>query len=208
MDVVYGHWKTLPPESRPRLYLHGLSLGSLGSETSADLFTLFEDPIQGALWSGPPFPSRTWSRRTRERNPGSPAWLPTFRDGSMLRFTAQESTLDRPGLRWGPMRFVYLQYASDPMVFFETSLPHREPKWLVGERGPDVSPYLRWVPLVTFLQVAFDIPMATTVPTGYGHNYAPAHYIDGWVAVTDPEGWTPEDTARLKQLFADVHPRP
>jgi uncharacterized membrane protein len=50
--------------------------------------------------------------------------------------------------------------------------------------------------------------MATTVPTGYGHNYAPAHYIDAWVAVTDPPGWGAEDTARLKERFADVHPRP
>ena len=207
-DEVYAHWKTLPEESRPKLYLHGLSLGSLGSETSADLFTLFGDPIQGALWSGPPFPSAVWSERTRDRDPGSPAWLPTFRDGSMLRFTGQESSLDRPGQRWGSMRFVYIQYASDPMVFFTPSLSFREPEWLIGERGPDVSPYLRWHPIVTFLQVAFDVPMATTVPSGYGHNYAPAHYIDGWVAVTDPEGWSANDTVRLKKLFAGVHARP
>jgi uncharacterized membrane protein len=207
-DEVYTHWCTLPRESRPKLYLHGLSLGSLGSETSADLFAVFEDPIQGALWSGPPFPSRVWKQRTRERNPGSPAWLPTFRDGSLLRFTSQTNTLDEPDRRWGPMRFVYLQYASDPMVFFREDMAFRAPAWLVGERGPDVSPYLRWVPIVTFLQVAFDIPMATTVPTGYGHNYAPADYIDAWVAVTEPESWTAADTARLKVRFADVHPRP
>jgi uncharacterized membrane protein len=60
----------------------------------------------------------------------------------------------------------------------------------------------------SYLPRAFDIPMATTVPTGYGHNYAPAHYIDAWVAVTDPPGWGAEDTARLKERFADVHPRP
>jgi uncharacterized membrane protein len=207
-DEVYAHWRTLPREDRPRLYLHGLSLGSLGSETCADLFTLFEDPIQGALWSGPPFPSRVWARRTRERNPDSPAWRPTFRDGSLLRFSGQENALERPGWRWGPMRFVYLQYASDPMVFFAPSLGFRKPAWLVGDRGPDVSPYLRWTPIVTFLQVAFDIPMATTVPTGYGHNYAPADYIDAWVAVTEPEGWGPADTIRLKDLFADLNPRP
>jgi uncharacterized membrane protein len=106
------------------------------------------------------------------------------------------------------MRFVYLQHASDPMVFFSPGLLFREPAWLVGERGPDVSPYLRWHPIVTFLQVAFDIPMATAVPTGYGHNCAPANYIDGWIAVTDPEDWSDADTARLKRLFADVHPRP
>ena len=207
-QTVYAHWKTLPRESRPRLYLHGLSLGALGSETCADLFALFEDPIQGALWSGPPFPSAHWSRRTRERNPGTPSWGPMFRDGAMLRFTGQENALQRPDQRWGPMRFVYLQYASDPMTFFAPSLLLREPDWLLGQRGPDVSPYLRWIPIVTALQVAFDLPMATAVPTGYGHNFAPAHYIDGWLAVTDPNDWGADETARLKRLFAGVHPRP
>ena len=65
------------------------------------------------------------------------------------------------------------------MTFFRPSLIFRRPAWLAGERGPDVSPYLDWYPIVTFLQVACDLPMATSVPTGYGHNIAPANYIDG-----------------------------
>ena len=80
---------------------------------------------------------------------------------------------------------------------------YRKPDWLVGERGPDVSPYLRWLPMVTFLQAGFDIPMATSVPLGYGHNFAPASYIDAWIEVTQPESWTAADTKRLKQLFAE-----
>ncbi len=64
-DKIYFHWKTLPRAGRPKLYVHGLSLGALGSAASADLFTVFEDPIQGGLWSGPPFPSTVWSRATR-----------------------------------------------------------------------------------------------------------------------------------------------
>ena len=88
------------------------------------------------------------------------------------------------------------------MVFFSPSLLWQRPEWLVRERGPDVSPYLDWYPIVTFLQIAFDLPMATSVPLGYGHNYSHANYIDGWVAVTDPENWTADDSARLKELFA------
>lgn len=200
-DEVYGYWKTLDKDSRPKLYLQGLSLGSLGSETCADLFTLFEDPIQGAVWSGPPFPSTRWQALTKGRNPDSPAWLPTFRDGSMVRFTAQKNSLNQPGEHWGPMRFVYIQHASDPMVFFSPDLMFHEPDWMIGKRGPDVSPYLRWTPIVTFLQMAFDLPMATSVPMGYGHNYAPSGYINAWVSVTEPEAWSEEDTKRLKQLF-------
>jgi uncharacterized membrane protein len=89
------------------------------------------------------------------------------------------------------------------MVFFEPTMVFRKPEWLVGERGPDVSPYFRWLPIVTFLQTAFDLPMATSVPHGYGHNYAASSYIDAWLAVTDPPNWNPADTPRLKEHFAE-----
>jgi uncharacterized membrane protein len=200
-DEIYAHWKTLPKDSRPRLYVHGLSLGALGSAASADLFTIFEDPIQGGVWSGPPFPSAVWSKVSRYRNSGSPLWLPKFRDGSMVRFTGRECTLQQQGERWGPMRFVFIQHASDPMTFFTPDLLYWPPEWLQGERGPDISPYLSWIPIVTFLQTGFDLPMATTVPAGYGHNFAPSSYIDAWVEVTQPEPWSADDTARLKQFF-------
>jgi len=202
-DTIYNYWTTLPKDQRPKLYLHGLSLGALGSAASADLFTVFEDPIQGAVWSGPPFPSTVWSNAVRGRNPGTPVWLPTFRDSSMVRFTGRVNVLDLGGKRWGPMRLVYIQHASDPMTFFSTDLLYRRPAWLIGERGPDVSPYLDWRPLLTFLQIAFDLPMATSVPHGYGHNFAAASYIDAWIAVTAPEGWTPDEVRRLKERFAE-----
>ncbi|MFO0899602.1 MAG: alpha/beta-hydrolase family protein [Pirellulales bacterium] len=202
-DTVYNHWTSLPKDRRPKLYLHGLSLGALGSAASADLFTVFEDPIQGAVWSGPPFPSTVWSNAVRGRNPGTPVWLPTFRDSSMVRFTGRENVLPMGGRRWGPMRLVYIQHASDPMSFFSTDLLYRRPEWLVGERGPDVSPYLSWWPLLTFLQVAFDLPLATSVPHGYGHNFAAASYIDAWIAVTAPAGWKDSDVARLKERLRE-----
>ena len=41
--------------------------------------------------------------------------------------------------------------------------------------------------------------MATTAPIGYGHVFAPAHYIDAWVEVTDVRDWSPEKITRLKQ---------
>lgn len=201
-DEIYNYWKTLPKDHRPRLYLQGLSLGSLGSEVSADLFTIFEDPIHGAVWSGPPFPSTQWAAITKGRNEGTPAFLPEFRDGAMVRFTAQKGSSLANGKRWGPMRSVYIEYASDPMVFFSPDLMFQKPQWLIGRRGPDVSPHLEWYPIITCLQIAFDLPMATSVPMGYGHNYAPANYIDAWIAVTSPTNWTDVDTKRLKALFA------
>ena len=196
---VYGYWTKLPREGRPRLYLHGLSLGALSSEQSAELFEVIGDPYHGALWSGPPFPSRIWRSVTSDRNPGSPAWLPRFRDGAFVRFTSQENALAIPDAHWGPMRIVYLQYASDPVTFFDYQYLYRQPEWLTAPRGPDVSAELRWYPVVTFLQLALDMAMATTAAHGYGHVYAPEHYIDAWVEVTDVQGWSSEEIGRLKR---------
>ena len=55
----------------------------------------------------------------------------------MVRFTARECAIYEAGDRWGPMRLIYLQHASDPMTFFAPALLYRRPDWLVGERGPD-----------------------------------------------------------------------
>ena len=198
---VYAHWSALPEASRPRLYLYGLSLGAYGSEQSFRLHEVLADPFDGALWTGAPFSTPQWRAATDERNRGSPEWLPAFGDGSLIRFTTQENALDIPGAVWGPMRIVYLQYASDPITFFSPSSFYREPDWMEPPRGPDVSPELRWYPVVTFLQLALDMAVGLTVPIGHGHYYAPAHYIDAWIAVTAPEGWTPEEIERLKARF-------
>ena len=206
--AVYGHWTTLPHDNRPELYLHGLSLGALGSEDSADLITMIADPINGALWSGPPFLSRIWKAVTRNRNPESPQWRPVFRDSAAIRFMTQDGFPDLAKAEWGPLRIVYLQHASDPMTFFSTDLAYVCPNWLGLDRGRDVSPYFRWFPVVSFFQVAFDIPMATSVPLGYGHNFAPTEYIDAWIEVTQPKYWNIADTENLKAHFVGFNPRP
>ncbi len=201
--TIHAHWRTLPVENRPDMYLYGLSLGSHGAETSIDLPSLISDPIQGGVFAGPPFLNAISPRLAKVRNPGSPYWLPVIQESSLVRFTAQENALKIPGAKWGPMRFVYIQYASDPMVFFSTDLYWREPEWLKGERGHDVSPALTWYPVVTFLQIMFDLPMADRIPKGNAHNYAARSYIDAWVEVTEPGDWDEADTLRLKALFSD-----
>jgi len=100
------------------------------------------------------------------------------------------------------MRIVYLQYASDAVTFFDFHALYREPDWMKQPRGPDVSPDLTWYPVVTMLQLALDMAMATTSPMGYGHVYAPEHYVDAWMAVTDPQGLAPGDVDRLKAMVS------
>lgn len=202
-EEVYGYWTRLPPTRRPKLYLHGVSLGALNSDLSFDLYDVLRDPFHGALWVGPPFRSRSWSRITASRNADSPAWLPRFRDGSVVRFANQDGGLEAGSAPWGPLRIAYLQYGSDPVTFFSGRSFFREPEWLRAPRAPDVSPEMRWYPVVTMVQVAADLAAgAEAAPLGYGHNFAPAHYIDAWVALTEPAGWTDGESRRLKSLFA------
>ncbi len=68
-------------------------------------------------------------------------------------------------------------------------------------RGPDVSPELRWYPIVTMLQLALDMAVATNTPMGFGHVYAPEHYVDAWVAVLDVHGWSADALAKLKDFL-------
>jgi uncharacterized membrane protein len=98
------------------------------------------------------------------------------------------------------MRMMFLQYPSDPIVFFDPLSAFRRPVWMREPPGDGVSPYLRFVPIVTQFQLALDMALSTTVPGGYGHSYHAQDYIGPWVEVTAPEGWTDADTARLKAL--------
>jgi uncharacterized membrane protein len=173
----------------------------MNTERSNELFEVLADPYQGALLSGPPFSSSIWRSITNRRNEGSPFWLPRFRDGSYVRFTSQQNALAIPGAYWGPMRVVYLQYASDSVTFFDPLSLYRAPEWMNKPRGPDVSPSLRWYPVVSFLQLLVDMATATTAPMGHGHVYAPQHYIDAWIEVTDVKDWSAADIDRLKAHF-------
>ncbi|MCC5941903.1 MAG: alpha/beta-hydrolase family protein [Balneolaceae bacterium] len=201
---VYGYWTQLPRDNRPKLYLHGLSLGALNSDRSFDLYDIIDDPFNGALWVGPPFRKETWRTFTERRDPDSPAWLPTFRDGSVVRFANQNGGLEKPGSEWGGFRIAYLQYASDPIVFFDSRSYWREPAWMREPRGPDVSADLRWYPVVTMVQLAVDM-VSGTEPRGFGHDYAAEHYFDSWLALTEPEGWSNEQLERLRQFFSEIN---
>lgn len=194
--AIHQHWAGLPEAKRPKLYLFGLSLGSMNSDLSADMFDIIAAPYQGALWVGPPFTSRSWKQITAGRHPDSPAWLPRFRDGSVVRFMNQDGMPDA-NLPWGPMRIVYLQYASDPIVFFSPSILWREPDWMKTPRGPGVIESFRWIPLVTFLQTGFDVMTATTTPKGHGHVYDARDYTLAWIELLGPLSWSGEVMRKL-----------
>jgi uncharacterized membrane protein len=200
---IYSHWRSLPAGSRPRLYLNGLSLGSLHSDLSFDFFDIIDDPFDGALWSGPPFRHETWRQVTDQREPGSPPWRPEFRRGAVVRFMNQDGAQGAGPAPWGKFRLVFLQYPSDPITFFSPGAAWRTPDWMRQPRGPDVSPGLRWFPVVTMLQLAADMVVGTA-PPGFGHNFAPSDYIDAWLALTEPPGWSEPELARLRAIFLET----
>lgn len=202
-NKVHSYWATLDKDKRPDLYLFGLSLGAYGAETSINLTTVIKNPIQGGLFVGAPFTSTLLPLLTKYRNPDSPQWLPSVQDSSMVRFTAQENALHNKDWQWGPMRFVYVQYASDPIVFFSTDMYRKEPDWMKSPRGHDVSQAFQWFPLISFFQVLFDLPMADKVPRGNGHHYSASSYIDGWVEVTSADGWSKEQGKKLYRLISN-----
>lgn len=198
-SAVYDHWRDLPSDARPALYLNGLSLGSLNSDQSHDLHQVVGDPFHGALWVGPPFSSPTWLEVTRNRNPGSPAWLPSYRDGSAVRFMNQTGLTSDIAAPWGRFRILYLQHASDAVVFFDPRATWRRPRWMAGPRGPDVSPGFHWLPIVTVLQLGVDIMTAIKPPDGFGHSYDFTSYARAWAMLLELPDWT---DARIDALAA------
>jgi len=200
---IYAHWRTLPKAHRPKLYLHGLSLGALNSERSFQMFELLEDPFDGAVWAGPPFAASQWAAATRARNPGTPIWLPQFQDSSLVRFMNQNGTSTPAGTPWGPLRAVYLQYGSDAVTFFDRHGFLRKPELLEGPRPPDVSPYMSWYPVVTNLQIGLDTSLSMSAPMGFGHVYAPSHYLNAWLEATGVDDWSPQELDRLRRFLDD-----
>ncbi|HEX6255868.1 MAG TPA: alpha/beta-hydrolase family protein [Euzebyales bacterium] len=203
-DTIHGYWSTLPEASRPDIYLYGLSLGAYGAEAVLTSIGIVNEPIDGALLTGPPFVNELRNRLVAERDPGSPPWLPVYRRGRTVRFMAEDAGIAGSGTPWGDTRILYLQHASDPVVFFSPHLAYSPPEWLMdGQRGPDVADDFVWVPIVTMWQVLLDLPAAGGVPDGFGHMYSPEANAEGWAAVTDADWWSDIDTEALADALQD-----
>jgi uncharacterized membrane protein len=196
-EVVHGYWQTLPADARPRLYVHGLSLGAWSSMYATNLFRLLDDPIDGAFWAGPPFPSAFWNYVQGQRNPGSPWVLPEVGDGSLVRYASHTTDGSEAPGDWGDMRIVFLQYSSDPVVFYEPASLWRAPQWMRDPPAEDMSEHFVFMPVVTQFQLALDMALSFGSPPGHGHAYYGPDYVGPWVQVTAPANWTEADTERL-----------
>ena len=86
-------------------------------------------------------------------------------------------------------------------------MPFREPEWLQeGTRSPKAPAQMEWYPVVTFWQLIFDMVLGVgdSIPDGNGHRYSSDAYIKSWVAMTEPSGWTDQQTEALITLFRSL----
>jgi uncharacterized membrane protein len=196
IDAVRSRWEELPPEARPELVVVGESLGSYGTESAFRDAEQLAGRVDAAYLIGPPFMSPIWQELVEERDPDSPVWLPEVGAGEEVRFANGREQLVAPFPEWVDRRILYLDHGSDPVTWWSPDLAWSRPEWLEGERAPDVSDAIVWLPVVTFLQTAVDLANAQSVPVGHGHRYG-ATIADGWAALLPPPGWTQGDTERL-----------
>jgi uncharacterized membrane protein len=192
--------RAMPENTRPKLVVFGESLGSFGGEAPFLALNNLVARTDGALFSGPTFNNTIWTDLTRNRDEGSPEWLPIYDKGENVRFAAKAENLGRPADPWGNPRVVYLQHASDPIAWWSPDLLFTKPDWLREPRGYDVSPRTEWIPIVTFLQVSADMAVAVDVPDGHGHVYV-RDVANAWAAILQPPGWTPAKTEKLRPLL-------
>ncbi len=199
-SAVYDAWSQLPAGHRPKLIAYGLSLGSFSMQSAFGSASDLATRTDGALFVGSPNFSQPFETLRRTRDSGSPEWKPTYQQGAHVRFGGVASDLGKPSGTWEDPHVVYLQHASDPVVWWTPSILFKEPDWLAEEPGPDRTANMRWFPVVSWLQVTVDQFVGVNVPNGHGHNYGPS-IPAVWDAVVHNPDWTQTDTDKLTDLM-------
>ena len=103
---------------------------------------------------------------------------PRYDNGRTVRFSQGGNTEEiarDTAAPWEGSRVLFLQHASDPIVWWSPDLLFSRPDWLIEPAGQDRSAAMRWYPFVTFSQVGVDVFKAAAMPGGHGHNYG--HYV-------------------------------
>ena len=206
--AIHDRWLQWPEDRRPKLALYGESLGSMaGQGAFGYLPDIVDMGFSSVLWVGPPNESRLWKALTDRRDPGTPEVQPRYDNGRTVRFAQAAGPAEIAAVAarpWEGTRVLYLQHASDPVVWWSPHLFLRKPDWLKEPPGFDRTRAMRWYPIVTFFQVTADmagnVTNSTGAPPGHGHQYGDQQ-LDGWVAVASPEGWTPFDTDRIRRAL-------
>ena len=203
IDGVLAAWRAKPEDQRPELILFGQSLGSLGTQGAwddTDTPTTVTDEIAHVAWIGPPAESVLWKTWQADRT-GGPAWDPVIGDGSITRILVSAQDTSTEAVK-PPPTIVFAAHANDPVVYWSPSLLLNEPDWIQPPLGPGVSTHMRWVPIITFLQVGMDL-ISGGEPPEVGHNYSANMGVAVALAVS-PDGWTAKKTVALQKALPDL----
>lgn len=202
IDAVVAAWREKPADARPELILFGQSLGSLGTQGAWTAEATPEDvvaEIPHVIWMGPPAESVLWKTWQANRT-GGPAWEPIVGDGTITRVIVSQDDPDALEQKTPPT-IVFAAHANDPVVYWSPSLLLSKPDWLDAPLGPGVMPQMRWIPIITFLQVGMDL-ISGGEPPEVGHNYSANMALAVALAV-QPEGWTTQQTLDLQAALPD-----
>ena len=186
--VIHNYWTTLDPQTRPKLYTSGVSLGSFGGQAAFASINDMASKVDGAVWVGTPGFTPIWRGLEEHRRDGSPEIVPVIDNGRVVRFIGnpREITHDQWGAPYPPWsshtRIAYVQHPSDPVTWWSPELIWAEPDWMRERAGNDVNPHILWTPWSSFWQVTADMALSTTPPGGHGHNYH-REFIPIWAAV-------------------------
>jgi uncharacterized membrane protein len=152
----------------------------------------------GALFVGSPNGSELWRGLQSRREPGSPAWQPVLDEGREVRWMSRAGDEELLLGSWETPRVLYLQHATDPVTWLSPELLFAPPEWLRPEqRSADLSPSMRWIPVVTALQVTVDMLGGEAVPAEFGHNYGDV-VVTGWRQIAGDAGLDPVAVARIQ----------
>jgi uncharacterized membrane protein len=201
-DAVIEEWDALPEDDRPQLYAYGLSLGSFGGNDAFSGVNDMRRSVDGVLFEGTPNDTTVWRKINKDREEGTPEYQPIYDGAENVKFASTKEDILEGEKTWvdGQTRILYMQHANDPIVWFSFDLIFNEPDWLKEPRGPRVSDDTDYYPIVTFMHLGLDQMIGNSAPPGNGHTYNITAAYE-WAAVTQPEGWTVEDSDKLQEFI-------
>ena len=146
---------SLPAERRPKVLVFGESLGAWASSDICmrnGVAGLDGYGVARALWFGLPGLA-VWSKTGMKegRSPLAPA-------GTVGHFDRYEQLAALTQVQRERLRVVVLDHDNDPIASLSPRLLVARPDWLRAGRGRGVPASMGWIPLITFVHTAFDLP--------------------------------------------------
>lgn len=210
-DAIIQRLSELPADTRPKLYLAGESLGAYATQANFKDINELIHGLDGAVWVGTPRFSPLWENLVASRMKGTTEGLPIIDGGRHVRFMDYPDMLGKSHPQkdlyenWDYPRVVFVQYASDPIVWWSPKMIYTRPDWMREPAGRDVAKVPIWVPVISLWELSLDMPAANNVSAGHGHIYR-YDTIHAWQAVLGKND-EPETKQMAEKIGAAIDER-